>query len=200
MIFLVFPVQYYKILGNLPAGIRFFCPASLPLQQMNREMLDLTYYSAIAEDLQQHNPEAYEILDEEIHIILHKLKFIPQESRPVTQVIPLGASLPGDYLQELMLVAGAQHNEYAVALDDVELLIFIDETNSYLSTLPAQLQETFANCKAVKNNKIFIIQKANFAQDRKDYLQDIEILAEIIQSKYFIFGHEGEYWVKFDVG
>ena len=162
-------------------------------------MNELTYYTEIAEDLQKNNPTAYEELDEEIHIIIHKLKFIPLESRPNVQVISNDQSIQQDYLQELLKVAGAQPIASAVPLEDVEILIFIDETNNYLSTLPVELQTLYAESKAVKNNQIYIIQKSAFAKDKAAYIQDIEVLAEIVQSKYFVFGHEGEEWIKFDI-
>ncbi|MVZ64293.1 hypothetical protein GQF61_00370 [Sphingobacterium sp. DK4209] len=160
-------------------------------------MNELTYYTEIAEELQKNNPTAYEELDEEIHIIIHKLKFIPQESRPIVQVIR-NEGIQQDYLNELLKVAGAQNSGSTVPLQDVEILIFIDESYSYLSTLPVELSSVYADSKAVKNNHIYVIQKPDFAKDKSAYIQDIEVLAEIIQSKYFVFGHEGEEWIKFD--
>ncbi len=160
-------------------------------------MNELTYYTEIAEELQKNNPTAYEELDEEIHIIIHKLKFIPQESRPIVQVIR-NEGIQQDYLNELLKVAGAQHSGSTVPLQDVEILIFIDESYNYLSTLPVELSSVYADSKAVKNNQIYVIQKEDFAKNKSAYIQDIEVLAEIIQSKYFVFGHEGEEWIKFD--
>ena len=56
----------------------------------------------------------------------------------------------------------------------------------------------FAELKAVKNNRLYIADGAQYFND-KNTVDSIEILAEIINPKLFVFGYEGAGWIKFEV-
>ncbi|WP_156307018.1 hypothetical protein [Sphingobacterium endophyticum] len=163
-------------------------------------MNHLKHYSAIAGELQQADPEKFELLEEEINIILHKLKFISIENRPMVEIIDLSEQKADPtYIEELSEIAGAQNNPLVKEPENTEILVFINENPSFLSSLPELLEKHYSDFKAVKNNNVFIIQKAGFAKHAEDFLLDTEIFAEIIQSKYFVYGHEGYHWIKFDL-
>jgi len=158
----------------------------------------LKHYTALADNLASTDPQAHETLEEEINILIHKLKFIPMESRPVVLLQNLSASqIEPDYLEEILAVAGGRKAGLENDLAEIDILIFIQESPDFLSKLPSLLSTQYHGSKAVENNQVYIIQKPAFGSQRSDYLQDIEILAEIVQSKYFIYGHEGSHWMKF---
>lgn len=72
-------------------------------------MDQLKHYTEIANELEGRNPQAFETLEEEINILIHKLKFIPMESRPNVLIQNLNSSvIDQDYLEEIMQVAGGK--------------------------------------------------------------------------------------------
>ncbi|MFZ4260794.1 hypothetical protein ACFRAE_02050 [Sphingobacterium sp. HJSM2_6] len=146
------------------------------------------------------DPAAYEYLEEEINIIIHKLKFIPQENRPrVNLIVQNQANIDTSYITELLSVAGAQVQEQTQEQMQEDIVLFINDSDSFLNEIPKWLGQQVQISNAVANNQIYVIQKPQFAQIRENFLVDTEILAEIIQSKYFHYGHEGQYWIKFDL-
>lgn len=163
-------------------------------------MNQLKHYTAIANELQQSEPEKFDLLEEEINIIFHKLKFISIESRPMVETIDHSQpAIDPAYLEELNEIAGAQNNPLTKTPENTDILIFIEPSPNFLGSLPQLLKDQYSDFKAVENNNIFIIQKPEFGKHKEDFLLDTEILAEIIQSKYFVFGHEGNHWIKFDL-
>jgi len=52
-------------------------------------MNQLKHYTAIANELHQSEPEKFELLEEEINIIIHKLKFIQIENRPMVEMVDM---------------------------------------------------------------------------------------------------------------
>ncbi len=163
-------------------------------------MIQLKHYTAIANELQESEPEKFELLEEEINIIIHKLKFIHIENRPMVEIMDLSnPTADPTYIEEISEIAGAQNNPLVKELENTEILIFINDNPAFLGTLPDLLNDQYSDYKAVKNNNIFIVQKPEFAKHKEDFLLDTEIFAEIIQSKYFVYGHEGKHWIKFDL-
>ena len=58
----------------------------------------------------------------------------------------------------------------------------------------------FTELKAVKNNRLYIADgNQYFNRPGPRIVDSIEILAEIINPKQFIFGYEGEGWIRFSV-
>jgi len=155
-----------------------------------------------------------EELNERVDIIRHKLKYI--ESKPTVACIewlePLMVS--GNWVPELVSIAGGmavlaqadKHSPY-IAWDQIreqnpDILIvmpcgFPIERTLREITLLLQ-QPGFAELKAVKNNRVYMADgNQYFNRPGPRIVDSIEILAEIIHPKQFIFGYEGEGWIKF---
>lgn len=161
-------------------------------------MDQLKHYTELSRDLADSNPAVLETLEEEINILIHKLKFIPWESRPTVLIQQLsGSSISPDYLEEICQVAGGRLIEYIQDPAEADFLIFIQDSPEFISQLPGLLEAQYSGFKAMENNQVYLVQKPDYAVQKSDYLQDIEILAEIVQGKYFVYGHEGNYWMKF---
>ncbi len=165
-------------------------------------------------------PEQAEILleemEERINIIKHKLKFI--ETKPKVACIewikPL--MIAGNWTPGLVEIAGGnpvlaakgQHSSFIefedlIAANPEILLIMpcgfsigqtMKEINTFLE-LPG-----WTELNAVKNNQVYIADgNQYFNRSGPRIVDSIEILAEIIHPKQFIFGYEGEGWIKFNV-
>jgi iron complex transport system substrate-binding protein len=171
---------------------------------------------AAALDVQKAGDILLEDLQERVDIIQHKLKF--SESKPTVACIewlePM--MLSGNWIPDLVSVAGGvsilaeagKHSPYVqwdeIRLQDPEVLIImpcgfsIERTLKevdILLNLPG-----FNEMKAVKNNRVYIADgNQYFNRPGPRIVDSIEILAEIIHPKQFIFGYEGEGWIKFSV-
>jgi iron complex transport system substrate-binding protein len=155
-------------------------------------------------------------LHERVDIIRHKLKF--NESKPTVACIewlePL--MLSGNWVPDLVSAAGGvsiltqtgKHSPYVnwedIRLQDPDVLIVMPCGFSIWRTLKEidillQLPG-FNELKAVKNNRVYIADgNQYFNRPGPRIVDSIEILAEIIHPKQFIFGYEGEGWIKFSV-
>ncbi|QHS54448.1 cobalamin-binding protein [Mucilaginibacter sp. 14171R-50] len=155
-----------------------------------------------------------EDLNERVDIIRHKLKFM--ENKPTIACIewlePLMIS--GNWIPELVDIAGGtpvlaqagKHSPY-VSWDDIresdpEIILLmpcgfaIERTMSEINILLEQ--PGFTDLKAVKNNRIYIVDGNHFFNRPGPRIVDsLEILAEIIHTKQFAFGYEGHGWIKF---
>ncbi|NCD71594.1 cobalamin-binding protein [Mucilaginibacter agri] len=157
-----------------------------------------------------------EELQERVDIIKHKLKFI--ENKPTVACIewlePLMVS--GNWIPELVDIAGGtsilaengKHSPYVewvdIRLADPDIIVLmpcgfgIERTMKEINILLEQ--PGFADLKAVKNNRIYIADgNQYFNRPGPRIVDSIEILAEIINPKQFIFGYEGSGWIKFDM-
>ncbi len=155
-----------------------------------------------------------EELNERVDIVRHKLKF--SDSKPTVACIewlePMMIS--GNWLPELVSIAGGtpilaeqgKHSPY-VSWDDIiskdpEVLIMMPCGFSIERTLREMdillQQPGFGILKAVKNNRIYIADgNQYFNRPGPRIVDSIEILAEIIHPKQFVFGYEGDGWIKF---
>lgn len=161
----------------------------------------MTKYEEIIANLRSSNFESAEIMEEKIDLILHKLKFLPLDSFPTVAVLNQKDNFNPTYnslLAEKVKIAGGK---LANTLEDnPSILIVIQDSNNLYQVLPTYLLELKARkIRALLENKIFILQKDHFQDNNDTYIRDTEILAEIIQPKYFFFGRDGEDWVKFDL-
>jgi len=157
-----------------------------------------------------------EDLQERIDIIRHKLKFI--ETKPSVACIewlePL--MLSGNWMPGLVNVAGGTnllttpgaHSPYIdwndIRLSDPEIIIVMPCGFSIERTLKEIdiLLELpgFTELKAVKNNRVYIADgNQYFNRPGPRIVDSLEILAEIINPKQFIFGYEGDGWIRFSV-
>ena len=165
-------------------------------------------------------PEKADLLIEELRervdIIRHKLKFV--ENKPTVACIewlePMMVS--GNWVPELVSIAGGiplladagKHSPYVqwgdIQLRDPDIIVVmpcgfpIERTLKeidILLSLPG-----FNELKAVKNNKVYIADgNQYFNRPGPRIVDSVEILAEIIHPKQFIFGYEGSGWIKFSV-
>ena len=154
--------------------------------------------------------------DERLNIIRHKLKFISEKSKVacIEWLAPL--MVAGNWTPELVQIAGGdpilavngKHSPFVdfqdIQNEDPDILILMPCGFSVARTL----QEInllldlpgWAELKAVKNNRIYIADgNQYFNRSGPRLIDSIEILAEIINPKQFVFGYEGEGWIKFNV-
>ena len=155
-----------------------------------------------------------EDLQERVDIVRHKLKYI--DTKPTVACIewlePLMVS--GNWVPELVTIAGGisilaepgKHSPFVQWLDiqqaDPDIILVmpcgfsIERTMKEMHLL-LQLPG-FADLKAVKNNRLYIVDgNQYFNRPGPRIVDSIEILAEIIHPKQFIFGYEGDGWIKF---
>ena len=155
-------------------------------------------------------------LQERVDIIEHKLKFI--DKKPTVACLewldPLMSA--GNWIPELVNIAGgipvlAEVDVQSAYIEwedvreaDPEVIVVIargfsvERTMREIGTL---LQVPgFTDLQAIKNKRFYIADgEQYFYHTDAGLIDSIEILAEIIQPKQFIFGNEGEGWIKFEV-
>jgi len=171
---------------------------------------------ANALNAQQAGTELIESLQERVDIIKHKLKFI--DSKPTVACIewlePLMIS--GNWVPGLVDIAGGttilaqegKHSPYVewddILQQDPEIIVVmpcgfsIERTMREINLLLDR--PGFASLKAVKNDRFYIADgNQYFNRPGSRIVDSIEILAEIIRPKQFIFGYEGEGWIKFSL-
>ena len=142
-----------------------------------------------------------EELQERVDIIKHKLKFIEQKPAVACIVDLENIALADSTIAQLVSIAGGAAD--AQLLDPDIIIIMpagaaIEETIKGIDQL-FQLPG-FADLKAVKNNRLYITDgQRYFNNDEALLVDEIEILAEIINPKQFIFGYEGNAWIKFSL-
>lgn len=157
-----------------------------------------------------------EDLQERVDIIRHKLKFI--EDKPAVACIewlePIMVS--GNWVPELVNIAGGasiltetgKHSPYVqwdnIRLQDPDIIVVMPcgfSIGRTLTEMDILLQlPGFNELKAVKNNRVYIADgNQYFNRPGPRIVDSIEILAEIINPKQFIFGYEGEGWIRFGV-
>ena len=163
-----------------------------------------------------HSDGLLERADERLNIIRHKLKFISE--RPKVACIEWLAPLmiAGNWTPELVQIAGGDpilgvNGKHSPFIDFADIL---REDPDIVVVMPCgfsisrTLQEInllldlpgWQDLKAVKNNRIYIADGNQYFNRSGPRLTDsIEILAEIINSKQFVFGYEGEGWIRFNV-
>lgn len=155
-----------------------------------------------------------EDLQERVDIIRHKLKFI--DNKPTVACIewlePLMVS--GNWVPELVSIAGGsailaeagKHSPFVqwanIQQQDPDIILVmpcgfsIERTMKEMHLLLGE--PGFADLKAVKNNRLYIADgNQYFNRPGPRIVDSIEILAEIINPKQFIFGYEGDGWIKF---
>jgi iron complex transport system substrate-binding protein len=158
-------------------------------------------YEEIISRLKHSDSSKAEYLEEEIDIIIHKLKFLTEDSLPKAIILDQDQNFQptdSEILAEKIKIAGGR---YIDSLEqNPDCIVILQRAENLYGQLPELLDNTqLKNTSAFQNNNLFIIQDATFNQSDETYLQDTEILAEIFQPKYFVYGHDGAAWVKFDV-
>jgi iron complex transport system substrate-binding protein len=157
-----------------------------------------------------------EYLNQRVDIIRHKLKF--NENKPTVACIewlePLMIS--GNWVPELVGIAGGmpvlteqgKHSSYIqwddLRLADPDIIVIMPCGFSIERTLREMeillVLPGFTELRAVKNNAVYIADgNQYFNRPGPRIVDSIEILAEIINPKQFIFGYEGAGWIKFSL-
>src|SRR5690606_3491440 len=155
------------------------------------------YYQQIFANLQQTDPAQAEALEEEVNIMIHKLKFLPSENFPHIMLLRQSEGLDIEANESLIDKVRIAGGHYSTDKANAQVLVILKEDESLYSILPAILsRDSIQNTHAYRNNKVFIIETSDFRDDQH-FLRDNEILAEIMQPKYFYFGNEGVAWSKY---
>lgn len=157
-----------------------------------------------------------EDLNERVNIVRHKLKFI--DNKPTVACIewiePMMVS--GNWVPELVDIAGGisllaeagQHSPFIqwvdIQLQDPEIIVVMPcgfSIERTLREIDILLQlPGFSELKAVKNNRLYIADgNQYFNRPGPRIVDSIEILAEVIHPKQFIFGYEGNGWIRFSL-
>ena len=161
----------------------------------------MTTYEQIIANLKDSNPTQAELMEDEIDIIIHKLKFLTEDSFPTVVIIsqnndfqPIHTAL----LAEKVKLAGGK---LASGMnEDPQVILIIQNSNELYQVLPSYLSDLKAQkIRALLENKVYILQSNINENSQENYVRDTEILAEIIQHKYFFYGREGGDWLKFDL-
>jgi iron complex transport system substrate-binding protein len=171
---------------------------------------------AKALDAEQAGENLVEELQERIDIIKHKLKFI--DTKPTVVCVEWLAPLmtSGNWIPDLVRIAGGtplladagKHSAYVewddIRLADPDIIVVmpcgfaIERTMREIGLLLDQ--PGFNELKAVKNNRFYIADGNHyFNRPGPRIVDSLEIMAEIINPKQFIFGLEGDGWIKFSV-
>jgi len=171
---------------------------------------------AAALDVAESGEKLIEDLTERVDIIRHKLKFI--DTKPTVACIewlePLMVS--GNWIPEMVAIAGGtsilaeagKHSPFVQWEDiqqaDPDIMLVMPCGFSIERTMKAidlLLQRPgFAELKAVKSDRLYIADgNQYFNRSGPRIVDSIEILAEIIHPKQFVFGYEGNGWIRFSV-
>lgn len=142
--------------------------------------------------------ELAEELQERIDLIKHKLKFIEQKPAVACIANLDTLTLTDSSVAELIGIAGgASENQF----NDPDIIIVMPVDYTILQTMQQMdrlLQlPGFNELKAVKNNRVYIADCNFDIADPDELVALTEVLGEIINPKQFIFGYEGEKWIKF---
>ncbi|MGZ3763856.1 MAG: cobalamin-binding protein [Mucilaginibacter sp.] len=169
---------------------------------------------AITLNVPARGEQLIEDLQERVDIVRHKLKYI--ENKPAVACIewlePLMVS--GNWVPELVSIAGGtsvladagKHSPFIqwvdIQLQDPNVIIVMPcgfSIERTLREIDILLQlPGFAELKAIKNNRLYIADgNQYFNRPGPRIVDSIEILAEIIHPKQFIFGYEGNGWIRF---
>ena len=160
--------------------------------------------------------ELLELSAERINIIRHKLKFITE--KPTLACIEWLSPLmmAGNWTPEIIEIAGGlpilteagKHSSYINFQDilqaEPDIILIMPCGFSIQRTLQeiSLMLDTpgWADLKAVKTHRVYLADGNQYFNRSGPRMTDsIEIMAEIINPKQFIFGYEGNGWVHFNV-
>jgi len=141
------------------------------------------------------NSENDEVLREELHerveIVTHKIKFM--DKVPVICLTTANEIQPA--LAHLIELAGGEL--VPVALDAKVLIYF--EYQASIGQLIGNVAEAISpQWPAVTYNHVYIIDDSLvLAKEPKDFVAELEDIAEMLHPGFFVFGNEGKTWVNF---
>lgn len=146
-----------------------------------------------------------ENLEERINIIIHKLKFIADENKP--RVLFLDDVSPARvnrnvYLETIARISGGIPVDTSSEPTTAEVIVVVSEQPmpQILTALPTLLAAPeWSEVMAVKNGNVYIIHHPDHLRQPGALIaDDIEIMAEILHQKQFIFGRDEDAWMKFE--
>ena len=160
--------------------------------------------------------ELLELSDERINIIRHKLKFIAEKPTVVCIEWLSPLMIAGNWTPEIVEIGGGlpvlteagKHSSYITFQDiiiaDPDIILIMPCGFSIQRTLQeiGLMLDTpgWADLKAVKTHRVYLADGNQYFNRSGPRMTDsIEIMAEIINPKQFIFGYEGNGWVHFNV-
>lgn len=210
------PANFYTVkeaLQNLPG-------AAVKMIEVKADNLDavFTTIKTVAEALgvPERGEDIIERMQERLDLIRHKLKFIAQKPTVacIERIEPL--RFAGNWLPEMVAIAGGKavltesgqqpsaNNWMDLVQADPEIIIVMPRgfgIERTLKEMDVLLQQPyFKDLQSVKNNQLFIADGNQYFNRSGLRIADaVEILAEIINPKQFIFGYEGAGWIKFSV-
>lgn len=151
------------------------------------------------------NADELEQLQERVELVRHKLKFV--ELKPtvacISSLSPL--ELAGGLVPEMIRLAGGTPVDgddlasvdpqyIIVALEGAPFTVAMSQVET-LMALPG-----WESLDAVKNGRIYLADGvAHFNDSAPGIVETVEMIAEILNSKQFAFGYEGEGWTKFSI-
>ena len=136
------------------------------------------------------NPELREELIERLAIVEHKIKFIDQT--PVCFLDTLGQP-------NIALAAYAELGGAVLTTSPLEAayVIFYEEgkqLDDLMRTVPVFLDEEWP---AVKFNRVCLLADDYGLTNAEEMVALVEDIAEMIHPGHFIFGYEGDKWIRF---
>lgn len=182
------------------------------LSDVNTDIKRIADYLGVPEKAE----EIIELADERLGIITHKLRFLSEKPKVACIEWLAPMMVAGNWTPELVQIAGGnpilavngQHSPFVpfedIANENPDIIIVMPCGFS----IPRTLQEInllldlpgWQELNAVKNNRIYIADgNQYFNRSGPRLIDSVEILAEIINPKQFVFGYEGEGWIKFNV-
>lgn len=159
----------------------------------------MQYYERILASIQAVAPQDAELMEEEINIMIHKLKFLPTENFPTVTILRQDNSFTAFYSEDLHDKVKIAGGKLISEQEDPQAIIILKSDDSLYSELPTLLEQAWLHeTPAYRDNRLYIIENIDFGEEH-NFLKETEILAEILQPKYFYYGHEGDEWIKFDL-
>lgn len=129
-------------------------------------MQQLNFYDQLLENEKQRNPQAAEYLEEEIDILIHKLKYIHQDIRPTVLILQQATDfspLYNEQLHDIIAIAGGV--SIADKMDNPSIICIVQEDESLLSTIFSVLQDD------VLSRSNAVQKKIRYTSFRKKTLQ-----------------------------
>ncbi|WP_069658182.1 substrate-binding domain-containing protein [Arcticibacter eurypsychrophilus] len=149
------------------------------------------------------NESELEELQDRIDIVRHKLMFV--ELKPTVACLenldPM--QLAGNWMPELIRIAGGTPVEQTDLTGSNPAYIIVALKGHTIEQTLSQINLLLdlPGCNeldAIKNGNLYIADASRYFNGSENGVVDtIEMIAEILNSKQFTFGYEGQGWVKF---
>lgn len=133
-----------------------------------------------------------EDLTERLDLVQHKIKFM--ESIPVCVLDSLGN--PNLLLSDFLLSAGGQ---FTAQPEDGVYLVFFEKDKNLEDLMRVAPVSINAEWQSAQYSRICLLADDFQLNDVEDAMNLIEDLAEMLHPGYFIFGFEGDKWIRFTV-